>query len=163
MSAPRIYDENGFLSEGYAETFGRLYSALLETLGQNDVFEVEVTVTDEETIRSLNSEQRGVDSVTDVLSFPVMENVLPFDPAEHADDIDPETGRYVLGDIVICYPRACEQAEEYGHSVLREMCYLFIHGMCHLFGFDHTDEAEKAEMRAAEERALSLCGITRDV
>ena len=92
MSAPRIYDENGFLSEGYAETFGRLYSALLETLGQDDVFEVEVTVTDEETIRSLNSEQRGVDSVTDVLSFPVMENVLPFDPAEHADDIDPETG-----------------------------------------------------------------------
>ena len=77
--------------------------------------------------------------------------------------VDPETGRYMLGDIVICVERALEQACEYGHSATREMCYLFVHGLCHLFGFDHETDEQRAEMRRREEAALSACGVTREV
>lgn len=162
MSRPRFYDETGNADPATEKLFGDLYQALLGELGEKDVFEIEVTMTDADTIRALNAENRGVDSVTDVLSFPAMEDVLPFDGEKHADDADPESGEFILGDIIICYERACEQAREYGHSLTRELCYLFVHGMCHLFGFDHESETQKAQMRAVEEAALGACGITRE-
>ena len=162
MSKPRVYDQTSHFDAAAQELTDRLYDALLGTLGVDDVFETEVTITDGETIRELNAANRGVDSVTDVLSFPAMDGVLPFRAQDHADDLDPETGEYMLGDIIICYERACEQAQEYGHSLTRELCYLFVHGMCHLFGFDHETEQQKSEMRAVEERVLSACGITRE-
>ena len=162
MSA-NFYDETGLAGGGVHKRFSELYRAVIARLGVEDVFEVDVTLTDEETIRTLNAENRGVDSVTDVLSFPVMDGVLPFDETAHEDDRDPETGLFMLGDIVICHRRAEEQAEEYGHSLERELCYLFVHGLCHLFGFDHETDDQKAEMRAVEEAALAECGVTREV
>ncbi len=163
MNGLGFYDETGAADASVAALFDKLYAALRAELGVEDVFEVEVTLTDGETIRSLNAENRGVDSVTDVLSFPGMDGVLPFVADDHADDVDPETGRYMLGDIVICVERALEQACEYGHSATREMCYLFVHGLCHLFGFDHETDEQRAEMRRREEAALSACGVTREV
>ena len=122
----------------------------------------EIIFTDEEGIRELNSRTRGIDSVTDVLSYPSFEN----DPqkaicaAEHAFDMD-EDGCVFIGSIAICKKRAEEQAAEYGHSFEREINYLAAHGVCHLLGYDHMTDEDKPVMRAAEERVLKKLNLTR--
>ena len=73
-----------------------------------------------------------------------------------------EDGNIFLGSIVICEKRAREQAEEYGHSYMRELHYLAVHGLWHLLGYDHMTEEDKPEMRAKEEKILSKLGITRE-
>ena len=114
-------------------------------------------------IRSLNAEFRGVDRVTDVLSFPTVDKVtLPLVKEDYPTDLDPEAGKVYLGSIVICRVKAKEQAAEYGHSEDRELAYLTVHGVLHLLSFDHIEEADKLKMRAAEERVLSVLGIGRD-
>lgn len=113
--------------------------------------EVSVTFTDPQTIRRINSEYRGVDSVTDVLSFP------QFSSKEEI----PGSGYVSLGDVVICGERAAEQAEEYGHSLERELVYLFVHSMCHLLGYDHMEAEEKTVMREAEEDVMKRLGLER--
>ncbi len=125
-------------------------------LGHSD-FEVTVTLTDGETIRQINNEHRGIDSETDVLSFPLWDVRLGEEPFEN-----PDTGCIMLGDIIISLPRLKEQAEEYGHSEKREAAYLLIHGMLHLLGYDHMEDNEKQEMRAKEEELLSELKITRE-
>ena len=113
--------------------------------------EVSVTIVDDEEIRELNRDYRGNDKVTDVLSFPQFET---------HDDIfsdlseDEEGAVTLLGDVVICYDQALRQAEEYGTGVKRELTYLFVHSICHLFGYDHEDEEERRVMRSMEERIL---------
>ena len=123
-------------------------------LGHSD-FEVTVTLTDGETIRQINNEHRGIDSETDVLSFPlwdVRKGEAPFE--------NPDTGCIMLGDIVISLPRLKEQAEEYGHSEKREAAYLLIHGMLHLLGYDHENGGlEQTIMREKEEAILDLLGL----
>lgn len=104
-----------------------------------------------EDIKELNRDYRGIDRVTDVLSFPQYEDI---------DDI-PEEGEICLGDVVICVERAKEQAEEYGHSLQRELVYLFTHSVLHLLGYDHMEESEKAVMRKREEEIMSALGLTR--
>jgi probable rRNA maturation factor len=103
------------------------------------------------TIRALNSEHRGLDVVTDVLSFPLYapEFVLP--------DAEPVE----LGDVVISYPRAATQADEYGHSIEREVAYLVAHGVLHVLGYDHEEASERERMRRKEEEALQPLGFTR--
>lgn len=114
-------------------------------------------------IRQLNRELRGVDRVTDVLSFPTIEKVtLPLKKEEYPWELDPADGTVNLGSIVICRARAKEQAAEYGHSVERELSYLTVHGVLHLLSFDHIDEQDKNKMRREEERILSALGIGRD-
>ncbi len=117
----------------------------------------------EEEIRRLNREQRQVDAVTDVLSFPAL-SLVPGAPIRKKDfpfDVD-EAGNLLLGSVVICTARAREQAEEYGHSYARELHYLLVHGVMHCLGYDHTEADEKAAMRAAEESVLCSIGITRE-
>ena len=122
----------------------------------------ELVFTDEEGIRELNKRTRGKDAVTDVLSYPNVElSGGAIRGAEHPYDLD-EAGRLFLGSIVICRRRAEEQAKEYGHSLHRELYYLAVHGLCHLLGYDHETEEQKAVMRAREERVLRAMGITRD-
>ena len=114
-------------------------------------------------IRTLNASLRGVDRVTDVLSFPTLEKVtLPLEKGNYPWDLDPDSGKVYLGSIVICRSRAKEQAAEYGHSVERELAYLTVHGVLHLLSFDHIEESDRVEMRAAEERILAVLGIGRD-
>ena len=113
---------------------------------------VSVTFTDNEGIHALNREYRNVDRPTDVLSFPLSDG----------EDYDTDGDAVLLGDIVISLERAQTQAEEYGHSLRRELYYLVVHGLFHLLGYDHEDEMEKAEMRREEERALSAMNIARD-
>ena len=123
----------------------------------------EIVITDESEIRSLNAETRGIDSVTDVLSFPSLDGIRGAElrKADFPYETD-EDGNIFLGSIVICEKRAKEQAEEFGHSYLRELHYLAVHGLWHLLGYDHMTETDKLEMRAKEEKILSKLGITRE-
>ena len=115
--------------------------------------EVSVTFVDNEEIRRLNKEFREIDSSTDVLSFPLGEN------GEY--DVNPDTGAKLLGDVVISLERAMEQAKEFGHSLEREVCYLAVHSMLHLLGYDHMEPKEKAIMRMKEETVMTRIGLER--
>ena len=142
--------------------------SLLEQFGAQDVDTdatlcMELVFTDEEGIRSLNASTRGKDAVTDVLSFPNLENIFckPIRKADFPFDTD-EEGNLFLGSVVICRQRAAQQAEEYGHSLEREVYYLAVHGLCHLLGYDHEEESDKALMREREERIVSAMNLGRD-
>lgn len=93
---------------------------------------IDVTIVDDENIRSINAEYRNKDKVTDVLSFPMYE----FENGKPLEDLetDPETNLVMLGDMILCYTRAKEQAEEYGHSTDRECGFLTVHSVLHLLG-----------------------------
>lgn len=122
---------------------------------------VEVCVTDDAGIHQTNLDMRGVDSPTDVLSFPMFE----LSPGEkpQADWADPDTDKVLLGDMMLSLERANAQAAEFGHSPEREVCYLAVHSTLHLLGYDHLDEGPmKAQMRQREEAILGKLGITRD-
>lgn len=113
-------------------------------------FEVAVTICDNEFIRDLNSQYRGIDRETDVLSFPL-------------SDFDIPAGPKSLGDIVISIDKAITQAEEYGHSLRRELCFLCVHSTLHLLGFDHeVGEEERIKMEKMQEEILQALNISRD-
>jgi len=119
-------------------------------------FEVSINFVDKKTIRELNKKTRNIDKETDVLSFPNL-NLKPMKKINIKDykaDINPETHQLMIGDIVICEQVAAENAEKYGHSYEREVCYLVLHGFLHLLGFDHETEEDKKIMRALEEAVL---------
>ena len=127
---------------------------------------VHLVLTDDEDIHQINAEYRGIDRATDVLSFPSV-NYPKGKTAKDCEkrlraEYDPETRACMLGDIIISWEHAVAQAAEYGHSVNRELCYLFAHGLFHLMGYDHMEPEEQKEMRAMEEKALQMAGISRD-
>ena len=128
--------------------------------------EISLTVTEDDEIREMNRDYRGIDAPTDVLSFPNLEydipGIFPEDAADSFDTADPETGRVLLGDIVINAVRVNEQAESYGHSRRREYAYLVAHSMYHLLGYDHMSPEEAAVMEEKQESTLQRLGITRD-
>ena len=122
---------------------------------------IDVTIVDAEAIRTMNAEYRGKDAVTDVLSFPMYEfiNGAPQEPVLP----EPDSGRVMLGDMILCYTRACEQAAALGHSPARECGYLTTHSVLHLLGYDHErGEADTRLMREKEEANLAFLGLTRD-
>ena len=126
---------------------------------------VNIIITDSEGIRELNASYRGIDSPTDVLSFPGLDFDKPSDfeitDERRADCIDPESGELVLGDIVLNADRIFSQAEEYGHSVKREMAFLIAHSCLHLCGYDHMTEDEEKVMFSKQEAVLESLGIMR--
>ncbi len=127
--------------------------------------EISVTLTDNDGIQSINNEFRNIDAPTDVLSFPMIEYESPgdFSGIEANDDLfNPETGEVILGDIVLNVPRIYSQAEEYGHSILREYAFLIAHSMLHLFGFDHMTEAESKVMEEKQREILDILKISRE-
>lgn len=118
--------------------------------------EINVLLTDDEGIRAINRDNRGVDAATDVLSFP-FNNLTPgaFDADECERDMD--TDCVYLGDMAINLPRCAKQAEEFGHDYERELMYLTVHSTLHLLGYDHMDEGEdKALMRTREKKIMLL-------
>lgn len=138
---------------------------VLKTLEEESVVvpcEINVLVTDDAMIRSINRESRNIDKATDVLSFPMFTFKPGELPMDWADYMDPDTNLCALGDIAISLERAAEQAVEFGHSLRREVGYLTIHSMLHLLGYDHLDEAEqKAQMRQREEHIANIIGLKR--
>lgn len=123
---------------------------------------VEIIIVDKLTIRDLNSRFRNIDRVTDVLSFPTLDGIRgkELKLADYPYDTDDE-GNLCLGSIAICQEVANEQAEEYGHSVDREFYYLATHGVCHLLGYDHMTDEDKAQMREKEEKVMAKLGLVR--
>lgn len=126
---------------------------------------VQLMLTDDPGIRLINARQRGVDRATDVLSFPAISfsGNLTASQSERLilREWDVDLSACYLGDIVISMDHARMQADEYGHSLERELCYLLVHGLFHLFGYDHINEEDKAAMREREERALEKSGISQ--
>lgn len=136
----------------------------LKAEGITAACEINVLVTDDAGIQIINRESRNIDKPTDVLSFPMFQLEAGNPPKDWEEYRDPETGLVPLGDMCISLERAVAQAEEFGHSVRREVGYLTIHSMLHLLGYDHLDEGEqKRQMRAREETiAAGIPGMTRD-
>ena len=126
--------------------------------------EINVLVTDDASIRTINKASRYIDKPTDVLSFPMFNLIAGAPPQDWSEYIDPGTGLCPLGDMCISLERAVAQAKEYGHSTRREVGYLTIHSMLHLLGYDHMDEGEqKRQMRAREETiAAQIPGMQRN-
>lgn len=126
--------------------------------------DIDITVVDDDTIRELNRENRGIDKATDVLTFPNVDITLPFNLEDYDDyEFNPETGALSLGEIIIAREVMVANAVEYGHSAVRECAFLVTHGMLHLLGYDHIGEADRVEMRRNEEEILNNLGFTRDV
>ena len=127
-------------------------NAVLKVENFSDDAEINVTLVNDDEIQLLNSQFRNIDKSTDVLSFPLGEN------GEY--DINPENECVMLGDVVISVEHAVKQAEEFGHSIEREIAYLTVHSVLHLLGYDHVDEAEEKKiMRIKEEQALRVIGL----
>ena len=126
--------------------------------------EINVLVTDDAGIRIINRESRDLDKATDVLSFPMFQLEAGNPPNDWSEYMDPATRLVPLGDMCISLERAVAQAEEFGHSVRREVGYLTIQSMLHLLGYDHLDEGEqKRQMRGREEAiAAAIPGMSRD-
>ena len=127
---------------------------------------VSVCLCDDEKIRSINREYRKIDSSTDVLSFPA----VSYPAAKTAgmcekllrQEYDDESATCFLGDLFISVPHVIAQADEYGHSILREAVYLLVHGICHLMGYDHMNNSDKEMMRHMEEKILSSVNVQRN-
>jgi len=139
----------------------KVIRAALLAQGVESPCEINVLITNDEGMREINREQREIDAPTDVLSFPMLEII----PGALPDDLwaDPGTGLIPLGDMVLNLDRMRTQAAEFGHSMKRELCYLVVHSVLHLLGYDHLDEAqEKARMRDREEVILQSLAITRE-
>lgn len=134
--------------------FGRLAGIIFNALGLKGDAAVDITVTNDESMRELNNSTRGVDKTTDVLSYPALDRITDFTQKNYPTDYDGMQRAVVLGEIAINLDAAKRQAEEYGTGE-REVNYLFVHGMLHLLGYDHLEQADKDRMRAVEEQVLA--------
>lgn len=157
--------ENNQLDEKTTKLIKKIFKKALK-LDKHNPRRIEATLsfaTDDE-IKALNKETRKIDEVTDVLSFPNLNHIFNgrINKKLYPLDVNPATNKIVLGDIVININRAKEQAMDYAHSLNREVCYLFVHGLLHLLSYDHIDEMDKNLMRGQEELILSKFDLTRD-
>lgn len=138
-----------------------IFDAVKQEVGvDNKHLIVNLSIVSQEEIHDLNKKFREVDRPTDVLSFPLLEG--DFSNENNIFDVDPQTNELCLGDIYICDEIVAMQAKEYGHSYKREFAYLFVHGLLHLFGFDHMNDEDKRIMRDKEEQIMAKLNITRD-
>lgn len=143
---------NNCYSVAYRKHIRKIFNYAMDKLNIKEKYSVNITFVDEEEIRELNNLYREVDKVTDVLSFPLMD----YKDAEMFKE------KYVdLGDIVICKTVAKLQAKEYGHSYIREVCFLSLHGLLHLLGYDHIEEEDEKVMTELQASILEDLGIKR--
>ena len=140
----------------------------LEIHDCEDDCQVDLYLTDDENIREINRDNRNIDKVTDVLSFPNLpftpDTVADFsllDEMSEAEFTDPESGKIMLGEIVICKSKVISQAADYGHSVKREFAFLTAHSILHLLGYDHMEDDDRAVMEEKQREILDSLGITR--
>ena len=138
-----------------------VFECARKVLGQPKDISIEVLFVGPEEIKQLNAKTRGVDSVTDVLSYPMIE--IEAGKSINLDDykVDMVEGKLLLGSIIICEDRAAMQAFEYGHSVEREICFLALHGFLHCLGYDHIEEDDEELMQSIAELVLIRKKLTR--
>lgn len=172
-----IIDDQAYLGSGQEKLLHEVIEAAAKYLNLPEEIELDLSIVSNEEIQVLNRDYRGLDKPTDVLSFALTEVTSEFDvdfahldlteEAEETEDLeetefeDEEAIPQHLGDIIISYPRAQEQAQDYGHSLDRELAFLAVHGFLHLNGYDHQTEEEAQEMFKIQEEVLTTYGLTR--
>lgn len=142
-----VYNETN--CDAYIKDIENILKLGLKHMNIKDSY-ISVVIVDKDRIHEINKTYRNVDKVTDVISFAFEDNA----------GITPD-GLRILGEIYLCMAKAKEQAVEYGHSNKREICYLVIHGLLHLLGYDHEKEEDKKKMRTKEEEILELYDANR--
>ncbi|MCR4749577.1 MAG: rRNA maturation RNase YbeY [Lachnospiraceae bacterium] len=164
----KIYLENEVLAEfdfDHEKVADDVCAAVLDQENCPFDCEINILITDDEGIHAINKEARGIDSPTDVLSFPGLFFEMPGefnkDDLDIADNYDPENGLLNLGDIVLSYDRIVKQAEEFGHSIKREYAFLITHSMLHLCGYDHMNDDDAALMQQRQRMVLEKLNISR--
>ena len=140
----------------------KVEKACFKAVGQDNFFIIDMTVSDADVIKSLNASARGIDKVTDVLSFPCFDKLsLPVDKDKFSA-CDYDGKRVMLGSVMICRQRAEEQADEFNHSYARELGFLACHGMLHLLGFDHREKKDEEIMTALQRRMMDSVKLKRN-
>ena len=137
----------------------KIAKAVYKTLNQKAKLKAELVFMQADEMQQLNAQSRGVDKVTDVLSFPTLDGIREQVLVAKDHPFETEKGRLMIGSIVMCEQKIKEQAVEYGHSEEREKTYLLVHGLMHLFGYDHMTDDDKKQMREKEKQALKLLGV----
>lgn len=158
-----LYDETKQLDKQYLSLIEQMIVATSKKLSLNENFEVSVIIVDNLRIREINKEYRMIDKVTDVISFAMEDSVdseLEDIFTTNIEEIETMLPK-MLGDIFISLEKAEEQAEVYGHSLIRELCFLTVHGFLHLNGFDHQNEKEEKEMFDLQKEILEENNIER--
>ena len=158
-----VFEDGGLKRLPIAANIKTCINAVLKQEGVPVKCEINVLVTDDKGIRTINRTARNIDKPTDVLSCPMFELAPGELPGDWTPFQDPDTGLVPLGDMCISLERAVAQAQEFGHTTRREVGYLTIHSMLHLLGYDHLDEGpQKRQMRAREEAIASeIPGMSR--
>ena len=172
-----IIDDQAYLASGQEKLLHEVIEAAAKYLNLPEGIELDLSIVSNEEIQVLNRDYRGLDKPTDVLSFALTEVSSEYDvdfahldltdEAEETEDLeetefeDKAAIHQHLGDIIIYYPRAQEQARDYGHSLDRELAFLAVHGFLHLNGYDHQTEEEAQEMFRIQEEVLTTYGLTR--
>ena len=156
-----IYIENEtdteFDFEGYEQAIKEAVSVVAEDKALPDGLDVNVLIVSSQEIQSINAQNRDIDSVTDVLSFPYYE----YDESGIFKGEIYEGEENILGDIILCADKIISQAAEYGHSQRRELSFLAVHSMLHLLGYDHIEESDRILMEKEQRRFMQLLGISR--
>ena len=160
------FEEEGALALPLAcrEIAEKVIETALDLTGCPYEAEVSLLLTMDTQIQEMNTEFRGIERATDVLSFPMIEYPAPGEFGflkEREDCFDPESGELSLGDIVISKEKVLAQAEEYGHSVLREYAFLLVHSVLHLTGYDHMEESERSKMEEKQDEIMKCLDILR--
>ena len=158
------YETDREIGIEYEELAKKVVQKILDMEGCPYDAQVNLVLTDNEEIQRVNTEFREIASPTDVLSFPMIPFETPADYAMVEEDqsyFDLDTDELLLGDIMISVDKVFAQAEEYGHSVTREFCFLVAHSMLHLLGYDHMTPEEAVVMENKQRTALDELGITR--
>ncbi len=165
MTIELEYETEEKLTFSYEEIISQVVEGALDDIACPYEAELSIVLTDNDSIREMNRNFRGIDRATDVLSFPMLDFDVPGDfshvEEEFEDCFNPETGELMLGDIVISVDKVKEQAKSYGHSQERELAFLVAHSMYHLFGFDHMDDAEREVMEEKQRNLLTFLNINR--
>lgn len=158
-----VFEDGGLKRLPIAANIKTCINSVLKQEGVPVKCEINVLVTDDKGIQTINRTARNIDKPTDVLSFPMFELAPGELPGDWTPFQDPDTGLVPLGDMCISLERAVAQAQEFGHTTRREVGYLTIHSMLHLLGYDHLDEGpQKRQMRAREEAIASeIPGMSR--
>ncbi|UTY39577.1 rRNA maturation RNase YbeY [Allocoprobacillus halotolerans] len=152
MNIDFVYeDEKHLCQESYEDVFKQIIETTLKIVQIEDDVELSCVIVDDKLIHQINRDYRQIDRATDVISFALEDN------EQYYVEGMPRS----LGDIFISYEHACAQAEEYGHSLKREMCFLMTHGLLHLLGYDHMNEEDEKEMLSLQKEILNQLGIER--
>ena len=139
----------------YEEKYQKITEVTLDHLGLDFSPVISISFVDNKYIHKINKKYRDVDRETDVISFAFLDDDVNREETLHSKGVVP------LGDIYISVDKAKEQAESYGHSLERELSFLYVHGLLHLLGYDHQNEEQEKEMFSIQEEILNKLGVSR--